>query len=102
VTDHTNAGNQLKALASQQGLQAKDSLDAEHVRLADTLERVSGRTFDSVYINSQVRDHQKAISIFENESKNGQNANLKQFANNLLPALQMHLDHADSLRKASY
>jgi Predicted outer membrane protein len=99
VEDHTNAGNQLKSIASELSLQVKDSLDAEHVLLMDTLQTVTGRAFDSVYIHSQVRDHHKAIALFQNEAQNGQNMKLKKFANDLLPKLQMHLHHADSLSK---
>lgn len=100
VTDHTTAGTELKTIATRLGLQAKDSLDQAHVMLMDTLESLSARAFDSVYIRSQVADHQKAISIFQNEAQNGQHQDLKKFATDLLPHLEMHLHHADSLRMA--
>jgi putative membrane protein len=100
VTDHTGAGTQLKSIAEQIGLPAKDSLDAAHVRLMDTLAMLSGSEFDSVYINSQIRDHQMAISLFQDQADNGENADLRSFASDLLPHLEMHLQHADSLRTA--
>jgi len=98
VTDHTNAKATMSALASSLGIYAPDSLDAEHVALKAKLMSLSGRAFDSVYINSQVADHQTAINLFENEVQHGDNRQLTDLANNLLPTLRMHLHHADSLR----
>ena len=98
VTDHTTASTQLKTLATQLGLQAKDSLDEAHVRLMDSLNTLSGIAFDSVYISSQVVDHQKAIALFQNQAENGRNSELKKFAGDLLPHLEIHLHHADSLK----
>lgn len=97
VSDHTDARQDLRDIVDDLGLHAPDSLDALHVRIADTLGMLTGRAFDSVYINSQVRDHLMAISLFQNEAANGQNAQLRAYATRLLPSLQMHLHHADSL-----
>ncbi|RYY20588.1 MAG: DUF4142 domain-containing protein [Chitinophagaceae bacterium] len=97
VADHTLASQQLKSIAANEGLYAPDSLDAAHMRLKDTLEDFSGRAFDSVYIHSQVRDHQIAISLFESQINSGQHRDLREFARNTLPKLQMHHHHADSL-----
>ena len=103
VADHTDAGQQLKTLVSSfsdvDSTSISDSLDAEHMALKDSLMSLTGSQFDSVYIQSQVRDHIKTISLFQSEANSGTNTNLKQFANNLLPKLQMHLQMADSLAK---
>ena len=97
VTEHTTASQQLKALASTLGLYAPDSLDAAHVALKDSLMTLTGPQFDSVYINSQVRDHQLAITLFQNEANSGNHQDLRNFAETMLPHLQEHLEHADSL-----
>jgi putative membrane protein len=97
VTDHTDAETQLKALASSFSLSAPDSIDAAHVALKTQLMSLSGRAYDSVYIKSQVQDHQTTISLFENEVNNGNNQQLINHANTLLPKLRMHKHMADSL-----
>src|SRR5688500_12448108 len=51
VTDHTAAQSQLKSIASATGLNAPDSLDAEHQALKQALMAASGREFDSLYIH---------------------------------------------------
>jgi putative membrane protein len=97
VTEHNAAKAELTGLADSLQLQAPDSLDAEHVTLGAQLLTLDGRAFDSVYIHSQVTDHQKAIDLFQNEINNGNNSRLKNFANSQMPHLQQHLHIADSL-----
>ena len=69
----------------------------DHVALGAQLLTLDGRAFDSVYIHSQVSDHQKAITFFQNEIDKGNNSRLKNYANTQLPHLQEHLRIADSL-----
>jgi putative membrane protein len=97
VMDHTKASAELKTLTSSIGLYSPDSLDAKHVALKAQLASLTGRAFDSVYIHSQVEDHNAAIDLFEDESDEGKNQSLKNFANATLPNLRMHKAHADSL-----
>jgi len=97
VMDHTQAKATLDSIATIYSLSAPDSLDAEHVALIAQLATLTGRDFDSVYIHSQVTDHQKAIQLFNDEVSNGHNYQLTNYASLLLPKLQMHLENADSV-----
>lgn len=97
VTDHTTAKAELKNIAMSLGLYAPDSLDAEHVALKNQLMAATGREFDSIYIHSQVKDHQAAIALFELQRMNGDNEQLRDYAEETLPHLQHHLHMADSL-----
>jgi putative membrane protein len=99
MSDHGASRTQLRAIASGLLLSAPDSLDAIHVALKNQLMGLSGRNFDSVYIYSQVSDHQYAVSIFQNEINNGAAADLINFARQQLPILQAHLHTADSLAR---
>src|SRR5690606_18675764 len=47
VTDHTTAQTELKAIGTSANVAVKDSLDAAHVALMQTLQSLSGREFDS-------------------------------------------------------
>src|SRR5215207_7791198 len=73
VADHGPAQAELKTIAAGLGLRAPDSLDAEHVALKAQLMAATGRQFDSLYIHSMVKDHQKAIDLFTNEKNQGNN-----------------------------
>jgi putative membrane protein len=97
VTDHTTAQTDLKSLGSDLGVSTPDSVDEKHAKLVDTLKTLSGRAFDSVYIMSQIADHQTVINQFEEEVSSGNKTEVINYANKYLPKLQMHLDMADSI-----
>ena len=97
VKDHTDAGNQLKGIASSLSMMAPDSLDNEHKAMKKKISSLSGAKFDREYMMGQVKDHQMMITLFEGQSNNGSHTRLKQFATNTLPHLKMHLQMADSV-----
>jgi putative membrane protein len=100
VTDHSLAKAELETIAASLGLRSPDSLDARHVALKAVLMSLSDRAFDSAYIISQVQDHQEAIDLFENEADDGDNSQLRNYANGKLPHLRRHLQMADSIANA--
>ncbi|MHB8260483.1 MAG: DUF4142 domain-containing protein [Bacteroidia bacterium] len=58
------------------------------------LSHKSGTDFDTTYCNMMVNGHKKAIAIFEKESIESNNTDIKQWAAETLPNLGIHLDHA--------
>jgi putative membrane protein len=99
VTEHTQAQSDLKNLYSSLGQTIPDTVDARHQALMARLDTLSGHSFDTAYINSQIADHQQTLTIFQNEISNGNNSSVKNYANTYLPHIQMHLQEADSLSK---
>ena len=100
VTDHTTAQTELKAIGTSANVAVKDSLDAAHVALMQTLQSLSGREFDSAYMVNQVTDHQNAINLFEQEIQSGNRLQIKSYAEKYLPKLRMHHHMADSIAMA--
>ncbi|WP_298737900.1 DUF4142 domain-containing protein [uncultured Chitinophaga sp.] len=102
VNDHTMALNELDSIVKRD---IRDSLpkepDAEHKLLAQQLQNLKGKEFDEAYLQSQVKDHETAISLFETEVSQGEHPALKAYATKTLPKLRMHLDHARSLAGVS-
>jgi len=92
VTDHSSANQQLASLSAQLGDPAPTVTDAKHQDMHDQLEQLSGPQFDDEYLQDQLTAHQQAIALFQKEIDNGSNPQLKQFASDTLPVLQMHLD----------
>ena len=62
--------------------------------------QATGAAFDEGYVAEQIKAHQEAISLFEQESTNGTDADLKAFATAQLPALRDHLREAETLQRA--
>lgn len=82
VADHTKANNQLMALAKKKGV----TLDTSH-----KMDKMDESNFDQAYLNQMVKDHEKTISLFEKEAKDGKDAETKSWANKTLPTLKKHL-----------
>ena len=101
VTDHTNDFNQLYGIAHQANLNVPDAIDAEHNKMMiDPFEKLKGAGFDHRYIHEMIEGHTKAIAVYKKEAADAQNAALKSYAEQTLPALQKHLDGAKALEKA--
>ena len=97
--DHQRANEQLNAIATQKGLQVPQQTDAKHKRDKDRLAKLDGNEFDNAYVKAMIKEHEKDIKEFEKQAKNGKDAELKTFANNALPKLREHLDHAKQIEK---
>lgn len=65
----------------------------------DDLAKLSGDRFDRAYLSNLIDDHKKAIRVFEKESRNGKDSELKTWASSTLPSLRSHLDSAQSVEK---
>jgi putative membrane protein len=91
VTDHTTAQNELVALAKKENITIPMSPDAEHKQALTDLNKLSGKSFDSAYMASQLADHKTAVALFSEESVNGSDPGAKAFATKYLPKLKMHL-----------
>jgi len=97
--DHTMAQNALDSIGDRRNMNLPTGPDQEHVMLKQMLMTLSGHTFDTAYMNSQVRDHQKTINLFQDEINNGRDQQVKNFASSKLPTIQHHYHMADSIAR---
>jgi len=97
IDDHQKVGDQLSKIVKPLNVQVSKQLDDQHRQQIEKLKGLSGDQFASTYIQGQIDAHRQAISLFEKESNNGQNQELKQFASDTLPTLNDHLRSAQDL-----
>ena len=97
VVDHRNAQEQLGQLASALDIGLPLELDQEHEQMLRKLRDERGQSFDRLYAGLQVQMHEEAVELYRAQATQGQNAELKQFAEGLLPALQGHLEMARAM-----
>jgi putative membrane protein len=100
LTDHAALGNTLTALAQRLGITLPTALDPQHQSELNDLASRTGRNFDQSYTAAQVKDHQDAIALFQQEVSAGQNSAVVAFARQALPLLQAHLQQAEILLAA--
>lgn len=97
VKDHGDANQQLKAIATSKQLpvaQVPPPLDAQ---AAAAIGKRHGASFDAAFKHRMVEDHKKAVALFEQEAEQGQDPDLKAFAQKTLPTLRHHLELAQKL-----
>jgi putative membrane protein len=97
VDDHGKANDQLKQIASTEGITLPTKLDAKDHAMKTRLSKLSGESFDHAYMQNMVKDHKKDIADFQKESTSGSDPAVKQFASQTLPTLQQHLQQAESI-----
>ena len=98
IKDHTAASDKLKAAAQNQTVPT--TLDQEHTRMLQQLQQASGNDFNRSYVQMQFDGHQKAVALFEAYGQNGDDPQLKQFAQQTVPTLREHLQHVTDIRSS--
>ncbi len=100
VEDHTKANEELKQLASREGIHMPTNVSRKDANTQRELEKLSGSAFDKAYAQHMVQDHEKDISEFKQMASSAQNAALRQFAQQTLPTLESHLQEAKQMQAA--
>ena len=86
VTDHSKAGDELKAIAEKKG--AKWPNKKPSVKW----------TSDKDYMDAMVKDHEKDLAEFQAEAKEGTDPDLKEFAEKTAKMVEEHLNLAKETR----
>lgn len=100
IDDHTKVGQQLAALAKSKGYDAPTSPSLmQKAKLKVLGMRDEG--FDEAYVNEiGVTAHENAVELFQKASQDAKDPDVKQFATQTVPSLQMHLEAARTLQQA--
>jgi putative membrane protein len=99
IKDHTAAADKLKAIATQKNITLPGTLTPDAQKNLDDLQKEEGKKFDKDYMAMMVSDHKKVIGAFEDESKNGSDADIRAFADSTLHTLRVHLEKAQKCEK---
>jgi len=98
VTDHTKLSHSMGVLAARKGLGAAPAADSA---LVGKLQTLKGKDFDQMYVEQvALEGHRKAVDLFQKESENGTDAQLKAAATHALPTIKHHLAMAYQLAGA--
>ncbi len=104
LTAHRNMMNEDQSVLSQAQITPSDNAVSQQLRTdsqgeMSTLEGMRGRDFDREYIDSQIKDHNKAIELIDRIIPNVKNAQLKAQLQNARPRLEAHLREAERLQQ---
>ena len=98
VDDHSTASKELEPIATKLGVTPPTAPHGKHARMVKDLSKKTGAKFDKDYVDDMVKDHRKAVKLFERQSQKGESEELRQFAAKQLPILQEHLKMAQDLQ----
>lgn len=100
IADHGKANEELKALAATKNVTLTDEMQAAHKVELDTLSGLQGAAFDQAYAQRiGVQSHMNTVTLFQQASAHMQDAEIKAYANRMLPTLREHLDQAQKLNQ---
>jgi putative membrane protein len=90
VRDHGSAFEELKLLAGRKGKKVSKTLPPKLQAVIDRLGRLNGAGFDAAYVKAQKTAHAETAMKMRMEIQNGHDSDVKGYAINTLPAVQMH------------
>lgn len=94
VTAHTKANNELGALAQTKQIAIPDNLTTGQQEDINDMNEKTGIDFDKKYASVMVDKHEAVVKMFEDAAKDCDDADIKMWANNMLPDLRQHLQMA--------
>ncbi|WP_449437089.1 DUF4142 domain-containing protein [Pedobacter steynii] len=98
VADHTKAGADLKAVATQLEHLLPEGYPADVKAHMDAMKKLNGKEFDQHYMDMMMKDHDKTLDLFRSASS--LRAEIKGFAASTLPVLEKHQKMAIQINAA--
>jgi len=95
--DHQQSSQALQRAAQQAGIEVSQQLKPAQQAMLQDLQQMQGEDFDRAWLYGNVAGHTVAVLKYRDAAKECQNEQLKQFAQQTLPKLQQHLQHAQEL-----
>ena len=97
VEEHTRANQELMQLAMQKKVELPTEMSTQNTATIDRLSGLSGKSFDTAYKQAMIDSHKQAIALFEAQSQQGQDPQLKAWATQKLPNLEAHLEMVNQM-----
>lgn len=96
---HTKSQRDLRALAQRKNISIPSSPTENTKDAYKTLKEESENDFDEAYADMMVSKHKYTIDIFEDASSDSHDADIRNWATAMLPALREHLDHSTDCQR---
>jgi len=96
--DHTSSLEELTDLMQDKSVSQPRTTPLDVKKDLNMMNGLSGPEFDREFINRMVADQQKAIEMCQDQVQIAQDSDVKKYAEDLLPQLQMHLEKAQRLQ----
>jgi putative membrane protein len=99
IDDHNDALNKLQNVLKDDNVnRSANSKPADEASNMSALQNTSGADLDREYMNMMVQDHEKDLDELRNAEGTVQNADLKNYIQDLIPIVQKHLEKAQNIQ----
>jgi putative membrane protein len=99
-TDHEQNYAQLQSIAQAYGMTLDPSLEMLNQHAVNRLQKANDAEFDKEYTKVMLKDHVKCIKRFDKASSDIEEQDVKQYAQDTLPALLHHLRKSEEAARA--
>ena len=100
ASSHTKADQALQMLAGQKHVDLPRTANAsDNSEIADLHAHKKGGDFDAQYVRNVVSDHDRMIQMYEAARNGSPDADIRRYADIMLPALRDNLQQANALAK---
>ncbi|HEX2628504.1 MAG TPA: DUF4142 domain-containing protein [Chitinophagaceae bacterium] len=99
IRDHGASNNEITSLAKARNVTLPASHGDEKQKIIDDLKSRSGADFDRRFMRIMVMEHETAIGLFQNATDVVNDVEVKNFIDNSLAKLRIHLDSAKVVSK---
>ncbi|MGI4832184.1 MAG: DUF4142 domain-containing protein [Janthinobacterium lividum] len=94
IADHTKSTANLKPIAAKANVTLPTDMDAAHKAMLPTMQKLSGKEFETKYVQQMVADHQKTANTLKAHETMAKDAGLKNWIATTLPVVEGHLSMA--------
>ena len=100
-TEHEQNYAQVQTLAQAHGVKLDTAPDWMNQHEINHLQKANDADFDKEYTKIMIKDHVKCIVRFEKAAADLEEQDIKQYAQNTLPALQHHLQKSEDAARSA-
>ena len=97
-SDDASALEDLTGLMNDKGVSLPNTLSPEMKTEIETMTALSGAELDREFANMMVAQHEKEIGMYRDQLEIAQTPDVRKYAEDLLPRLEMHLEKAQRLQ----
>ena len=100
ASSHTRADQALRLLSGQKHIELPHTANAaDNSQISELHNRRRGGDFDAQYVRTVIVDHDHMIEMYEAARNGSQDADIRRYADTMLPTLHSNRDQAADLAK---
>jgi putative membrane protein len=100
-TDHQANFALVQSIAQAHGITLETKLDMLNQHEVNRLQRADDADFDKEYTTLMIKDHVKCLKRFDKAASDIEEQDVKQYAQNTLPALRHHLKKSEEAARSA-